>query len=150
AFVLLLRAALLDEADGLAHAVAQVEELCPAVLAAAADGHLRDERRMQREDALDAFVVDDAPDGEGFVDPRPLLHDHRAGEDLNAFLVAFDDAGRHVHRVTDVELRRFFLQVRLFYAVDDSVPHGISDPPPQISSGRLVTQSYCSSRSGSP
>ena len=37
--------------------------------------------------------------------PAALAHDHGAGEDLDAFLVAFDDARVHVDGVADVELR---------------------------------------------
>src|SRR5215204_6531401 len=74
---------LLRELDRLADALAEVEELRPAGLAAALHRHLADERRVQREDALDALVVHDAPDGERLVDPPALLHDDRAGENLD-------------------------------------------------------------------
>ena len=46
--------------------------------------------------------------------PAALLHDHGAAEDLDAFLVAFDDSRVHVHRVADLELRGVLLQVVLF------------------------------------
>src|SRR5690349_8555306 len=83
ALFLATRALLLRELDRLADAVAEVEELGPAGLAAALHHHLADERRVQREDALDAFVVDDAAYGERLAGPAPALHDHGAGEDLD-------------------------------------------------------------------
>src|SRR4051794_454381 len=73
--VVALDLALLGEADCLADAVAQVEELRPAGLATATYDDLRDEWRVQREDALDAFVVHDPADGERLVDPAALAHE---------------------------------------------------------------------------
>src|SRR5262249_35028091 len=91
---------------------------------AALHGHLRDERRMQREDSLDAFVVHDAANGERLVDPAALAHDDGAAEDLDAFLVAFDDSRRDVNGITDAKLRDVLLQVRLLDGFDDTVGHG--------------------------
>ena len=62
---------------------------------------------MERENSLDAFVVHDAADGEGLVDPPALAHDDGAGEDLDAFFFAFDDPGVHVDGVADIELGDF-------------------------------------------
>src|SRR3954471_2303091 len=82
---LLADGALLGELDRLAHAVAQVEQLGTTRLTTTLHGHLADERRVQREDTLNAFVVHDAPDGEHLVDALALLHEHHAAENLDAF-----------------------------------------------------------------
>src|SRR5207249_2065925 len=82
--LVLLLTPLLGEPHGLAHALAQVVQLGPSALAAAPHEYFRDEWGMNWKHALHAFVVDDAPHGEGLVDPLPLLHDHRAGENLHA------------------------------------------------------------------
>jgi hypothetical protein len=58
------------------------------------------------------------------VDPAPLAHDDRAGEYLDALLVAFDDPGVYVDGVAHLELRGFLLQMRLFNEVENSVIHG--------------------------
>src|SRR5690606_35923722 len=118
------RPALLDQANRLAHAIAQEVKLGPAGFAAALHRERLDRRRMHREDALHTLVADDAPDGEGLIDPSPLAHDDRAGEDLDALLVAFDDADGHIHRVADAELRYFLLHTGFFNGVDEWVTHG--------------------------
>src|SRR5690349_11290828 len=48
---------LLGQADGLADAVAEIEELGPARFAATLHDQLGDEGGVNREDTLDAFVV---------------------------------------------------------------------------------------------
>src|SRR5262249_41364607 len=58
----------LGKTDGLADAVAEIEELGATGFAAALHDDLGNERGMDREDTLDAFVVDDAADREGLVD----------------------------------------------------------------------------------
>ena len=69
---------------------------------------------MQREHALDAFAVADAPHGERLVQPAAAPADHHAGENLNAFLVAFHDFGVDAHRVADVEFRFVFAKLFRF------------------------------------
>jgi len=75
-----------------------------AGVASADDFDLRDAGRVERKDALDAFVRDDAPDGDHLVDAATLLSDEDALIDLDALLVAFDDAHVHVDRVADGEV----------------------------------------------
>src|SRR5213079_2480806 len=48
---------------------------------------------MEREDALHAFAVADATDGEHLVQPMPAPPNHHAGENLDALFVAFHDFG---------------------------------------------------------
>jgi len=55
---------------GLADAVSQEVEFGSAGLASADNLDIGDLRAVQREDALDALVVDDPPNGESFVDAR--------------------------------------------------------------------------------
>src|SRR5205814_6533788 len=51
--------------------------------------HFRDAGRMQREHALDSLAVGNPADGEGFVQAAAFSSDDDAGENLNAFFVAF-------------------------------------------------------------
>ena len=67
------------------------------------DLDLRDAGAVQREDPLHAFVRDDAADGDGPVDAPALVADEDALEDLDAFLLAFDDQVVDVERVADRE-----------------------------------------------
>src|SRR2546421_10834164 len=60
--------ALLDQPPRFAHAVAQVEQLGTPRLAAALHDDLRNERRVQREDALHTFVVYNPADDKRLVD----------------------------------------------------------------------------------
>jgi hypothetical protein len=93
----------LDQRGAFAEAFAQVGEFGAAHGARALDFNFVHARRVQRENALDAFAVADAADGEGLVQPAPAPANDHAGKHLNALLVAFDDLGMHAHAVTDVE-----------------------------------------------
>jgi hypothetical protein len=64
---------------------------------------------MDREDSLDAFVVNDAANGESLIDAGALFHDDGASEDLDAFLIAFDDSRVYVYGIADRKLRDIFL-----------------------------------------
>ena len=66
---------------------------------------------MQRADSLHAFVIHDASDGKCFIHSASLFHNDRAAEDLDALLIALNDARVHVHGVADAELRNVLLEV---------------------------------------
>lgn len=90
------------EATGLAGAVAQVVELGTTRIRAAEDFELGDHRGVDRELALDADFLDDAADGDHLVDAAALAGDENAVEDLDAFLVALDDADVDVDGVPNI------------------------------------------------
>src|SRR6185503_9203592 len=96
----------------------------PAGFTAATNDYFCDERGMDREDAFDAFVVHNSAYGEGLVDAVALLHDHRAGEDLDALFFAFDDSRVHIDCVTDGKLRDIFLERALLDVLNGCVGHG--------------------------
>src|SRR6202007_1819880 len=60
---------LLDDAGRLAAQVAQIEQFCPAHLAAAHHLDRVDHRRHHREDAFHAFAVGDLAHREALVEP---------------------------------------------------------------------------------
>jgi hypothetical protein len=97
----------------LAFAAAEVIELGAARFAFFFHFRLGDARRVHRENALDTFAVADAADGEGFVQAAAFAANHDAGENLHAFLVAFDDAGMDAHAVADIKLRQITLKLFL-------------------------------------
>jgi len=76
---------------------------------------------VQWEDALDAFVGDDAADGDRAIDATTLGGKQDALENLHAFLVTFDDSIMHVNRVTDAKGWDFCgrLQVLGLHALHD-------------------------------
>ena len=77
----------------------------------------------EREDAFHALAVTDATDGERLVQSvSPATRDH-AGENLDAFLVAFHDFGVHPHRITDSKLRSCLCEIvpiQFFQVMPDS------------------------------
>ena len=91
----------------------QVYENCLVCfpLSPAGDRDVLHARAVQREDALHAFAGDQASHQEGAADSGAGDLEHRAGEDLDAFLVAFADQVVHVHGVPDVERRETVLHV---------------------------------------
>ena len=70
--------------------------------------------RMQRENALHALAIADAADAERLVQAGAALADDYAGENLDAFLVAFHDFGVDAHGVAHVELRVVFAKLFRF------------------------------------
>src|ERR1700722_15765425 len=79
---------------------------------------------MQRENAFDAFIIDDSTHREHLIDASPATHDDGAAKDLNALLVPFDDAGMHIDGVADQELRDVLFQAGGFDLFKKFVTHG--------------------------
>jgi len=107
----------LGESDSLAGPLPEEIELGPAFLAAADRLNVQDVRRMQWENSLYAFVIDDSPDGEALVNAPSFPADDRPGKDLRALLVAFFDPAVNVHHVADLEMRNIILQTFAFNGI---------------------------------
>ena len=112
--ILGLVAAAFFEAGRFAGPLAEEVQFCTPDRAAAFDFDLGDPGRMNRELALDALVGHDPTDRERLAAAGAGAGDHRAGEDLDPLLVAFQNLGVHVHDVADVEIGDFRLETRLF------------------------------------
>ncbi len=82
--------------------------------AATLDFDLGDLGRVQRKLSLDAFAADDPPHHEHLARARAAAGDHHAVEDLNAFLLTFENSGVHVDRVANLEVGNLGLQAALF------------------------------------
>jgi len=107
----------LGQFDGFARPLAEEIELGPAFLAAPDRLDIQNVRRMERENALYAFVIDDSTNGEGLVNPPSFPGDDRAGKDLGALLVALSDTTMNVHNVAHLEMRNLALQTLAFNAI---------------------------------
>ena len=99
------------QAGRFAGAVAEVIQLRAADAALAFYFQLFDFWRVERENTFDAFVIHNAADGERLVDAVPFFHDHGAGENLDTFLVPFDNSLVDIDNVADIELRRGGLEM---------------------------------------
>ena len=64
-----------------------------------------------------------AADGEHLAGAGAAAGDHDAGEDLDAFFVAFQDLRVHVDRVADAELGNFGLEARLLDHFENLLAH---------------------------
>ena len=95
----------LHQRRALAEALAQIGQLGAADRAFALDFHLVHARRVQRENALHAFAVADAADGEHLVQPATAPANDHAGKNLDALFVAFDHFGVHAHGIAHREIR---------------------------------------------
>jgi hypothetical protein len=82
--------------------------------------------RMQRELSFDTFSRDDAPNDEHLSGSTAASGDNRTAEDLDTFLVAFQNLGMNVDRIPDIELGRIGLQRGLFDQADNVLAHGLS------------------------
>src|SRR5262245_54533754 len=100
----------LDDAGGLAAAAAQVIELRAAHLAAAHDLDRVDQRRVEREHALDALAVGDLAHREALVQAAARARDAHALIGLHAGALALDHLHVHDQRVARREVRDFLVR----------------------------------------
>ena len=100
----------LSQFDGLAGSLAEVVQFCPAGFAASNRLNIQNVRRMQRENPLYPFVIDDPPDRESLVDSPAFAGDYRAGKDLCSRFVAFLDSAVDVNHIADLKMRNLVLQ----------------------------------------
>jgi hypothetical protein len=89
----------------LALQLAQEVQLRAADLGGAQDLDLVDDRRVEREDALDALAERDLADREGRARAAPVHADHHAFEHLDALLVAFAHLDVYLHGVPRLDRR---------------------------------------------
>src|SRR5262249_43482691 len=94
----------LGDAGRLAAQAAQIIELGPADLAAADDFDRVDQRRIDREDALDALAIGDLADREAFLKAAAVAADADAFIGLDAFAGAFDHLDIDTNRVARAEI----------------------------------------------
>jgi hypothetical protein len=107
----------LGESDGFAGSLAEEIKLGPAFLTASDRLNIQNVRRVQREDSLHAFVVDDSTDSKALVNTPAFPADHRPGKDLRAFLVALSDPAVNVYHVANLEMRNILLQTLAFNGI---------------------------------
>jgi len=98
-------AVLLGQSYGFAGAFSQVIKFRTFGFAASQRPDVEDIRTIQREDTLDAFIVDDSADGEHLIYAAAFAGNDGAGEDLNTLLVAFDDSAMNINRIAYLEMR---------------------------------------------
>src|SRR5690606_16523849 len=118
--VLLLATDVGLQAGGLAAQLAQVVELGAAAAAAAHDRDLADQRRREREDALDALAERHLADRDGAAGaPAVLAGDDDALEGLDARAVALGHLVVDADRVAGVEVGDVVAQVGLLDRAQD-------------------------------
>src|SRR5207249_5524763 len=108
-------------------ALAQVKELRAPDFAGPLHLDFGELRRVHGENALDAFALHDAANGEHLAHAFAAPGDHGAAEDLDALLLTFEDALVHLHLVADLELRGVLPHGGLFdqgeeFILHDSLP----------------------------
>src|SRR5690606_27040644 len=131
----------------LAAQLAQVVEARATHVAAALDLDLLDDRRVHREDALDADAVGDLAHREALRGAPAAAADDHALEYLDALLVALLHPHVDAHGVAGAEGRVVLAQGRALDAVE-SVHRSSSPRPAPSRSGRrrLVVSRACSAR----
>lgn len=115
----------------LALAVAEVVELCPADAAWSFYFDLCNARRMDGENAFNAFAIRNPSNGEHGIESGTFAANDDAGENLDAFLVAFDDTCVDPDTVAHVERGdRLFKLLRFDFldnAAHNDVVSGLGD-----------------------
>src|SRR4051794_747561 len=102
------------DSGGLAGASAQVIKLCATDITAAHDLDRIDDRRIKREDALDALTEADLADGEARAHALVGASDANALERLDAAAFAFDDFHADAKRIAGAEFGDFFVRGERF------------------------------------
>src|SRR4051794_26964817 len=98
----------------LALAGAEIIQLRPAGPAFLFHFHFRDARRVDRENALDAFAVGNAPDGKCLIQPAAFPADDDSGKNLNPLFIAFHDPSVDADAVADLEVGHVGPELFLF------------------------------------
>ena len=101
----------LHESGTFAQALAKISEFRAADGPFALDFHFVHAWGVDGENALDAFAVADAADGEHLVQAVAAAANHYPGKNLDTFLVPFDDSLVNIDDIADLELRRVGLEV---------------------------------------
>jgi len=94
-------AALVAESAGFADAITEEIEFGPAGVGPTNNFDLGDARRIEGKDSFDPLIGDDSPNGDGLVDSATSPGDEHTLEDLDTFLVAFDDSYMNINGVAD-------------------------------------------------
>ncbi len=89
-------------------------------------GHFR---AVEGENTLNTFAVGDLANGESLVQAAAFAGDDDAGENLDTFLVTFDDSGVNFDGVADIEGRHVLFDL-LGFDFGDDVAHGDSQDNP--------------------
>ncbi len=112
----------LDEGSVFALAAAQVVQLGTTDTAALDDFDLSNTWTMNGEHTLHTFVVRDAANGESLAQATTAISDHDTSEDLDTFLVTFDDSAMNLHGIARTELGEVLLHL-LFGNLGDGGMH---------------------------
>ena len=103
-----------SKSHGFSGTFSQVVELCTLGFSASQRPDVNDAGTVQREDPLDAFVVNDSPDGEHFIYAAASARDDNAGKYLDSLFVALDDSAMYVHGVSYLKMRNLVLEALAF------------------------------------
>ncbi len=101
----------------LAASLSEIIKFGPFALAAAYSLNINHIGTMKREYSLNTFVVDDAPNCEHLVYTAAFAGNYSAGEDLNAFFIAFVYFAVHIDRIAYLEVRKFIFQTLFFNSI---------------------------------
>ena len=107
----------LGELDGLAGPITQIIELGSSGLAASDRLDIDIVRRVQRKYPLDAFVIDDPPDREVFVNAPAFAGNDRAGKYLRSLFVTLFNTAVNLDDITYLEVRDLVLETLAFNGV---------------------------------
>jgi len=95
----------MSEPDGLAGSPAEIIQFCTSCFAASNGLDIDNIWRMNRENALDALVIDNSPDRKSFVNAPAPAGNYRAGKYLFADFVAFLDKTMDINKIAYFEVR---------------------------------------------
>jgi hypothetical protein len=101
----------LFDASGFAHPIAEIEKFSSSDSTTADDGNGVYLRRMKQEDPLYTYTLENATDGNGFIDTTMPSGNDDPFVGLNPFLVAFFDLYTDFNGVTNVNLGQVTFKV---------------------------------------
>lgn len=81
--------------------------------------NLRDARRVERKNTLDANAVGNLADSDRLIQSRASAGDHNTFKVLDALFFALDHPDRNVHRVPGSKLRNILTELRSIDGVYD-------------------------------
>ena len=111
------------KSDRFAGSLAKVIELRTFCFSASDRLDAEDTGAVEREYALDPFVIYDSPNREGLVHAASFSCDYRAGEDLGTLLVALFYSRAHIDHIAYFKMRYIFPETFALNSVQHPVSH---------------------------
>ena len=113
-----------DQLCGLTDSITQIEQFGAANLTVSFDFNFGDLGAVVRESTFDPFTRDDASHRELFPGSAATSGDDNSVENLDSFLIPFENSLVHFDRITNLKYKGLFAKILIFDLFNQWLNHG--------------------------